>query len=207
VAWNKPTSSRSSVPSACVSGNIGRGGAVASNIGDIGRAVPTFAAIVLFLAPPPFGPSTTSVVVALILFCIPPLLTNTYVGMREVDRDVVESATGMGMSSSQLLRRVEVPLAAPLILNGVRLAGVQAVATATLCGRGRWCGLGRVINAAFVAQDPARLVAGAVLVTLLALAVELTLALAQRRADAKWRIQRPATRSGGEAREVAATSA
>jgi osmoprotectant transport system permease protein len=115
--------------------------------------------------------------------------------------------SGWSGEGRQLLRRVDAPLAAPLILNDVRLAGAQAVATATVAGVVGGSGLGRVINAAFVAQDPARLVAGAVLVTLLALAVEVTLAIAQRRADAKWRIQRPATRSGGEARAVAATSA
>jgi osmoprotectant transport system permease protein len=189
-------------------GHVGRGGAVAINVGNVGRAVPTLAAIVLlFLAPPPLGPSTTSVIVALVMFCIPPLLTNTYVGMREVDRDTVEAATGMGMSSAQLLRQVEVPLAAPLILNGVRLAAVQAVATATIAGVVGGGGLGRVINSAFVAQDSAKLVAGAVLVTALALSVEAGLAILQRRADVRWGAERPATRTARESRSAAATSA
>jgi osmoprotectant transport system permease protein len=189
-------------------GHIGRGGALAINIGNIGRAVPTFAAIVLlFLAPPPFGPSTTSVIVALVLFCIPPLLTNTYVGMREVDRDTIEAATGMGMSGTQLLRQVELPLAAPLLLNGVRLAAVQAVATVAIAGTVGGGGLGRIINSAFVAQDPAKLVAGAILVTALALFVEVVLAMVQRRANVRWRAEREAERMPGEPEALAATSA
>ena len=189
-------------------GHVGRGGAVAINIGNVGRAVPTLAAIVLlFLAPPPLGPSTTSVVVALVLFCLPPLLTNTYVGMREVDRDTVEAATGMGMSTEQLLRQVELPLAAPLILNGVRLAAVQAVATATIAGVVGGGGLGRVINSAFVAQDTAQLVAGAILVTVLALIVEVALALLQRRADVMRRVDRATAGTAYDTESAAATSA
>ncbi len=79
----------------------------------------------------PVSPSS-STIVALVLFGLPPLLTNAYVGMREVDRDVVEAARGMGMRAGQMLRQVELPLAAPLILTGLRTAAVQIVATATI---------------------------------------------------------------------------
>lgn len=179
-------------------GHTGRGGNIAINVSNIGRAVPTFAAIVLLIfAPAPFGAAhlTTSIVTALVLFCIPPLLTNTYVGMREVDRDLVEAATGMGMTGLQVLRRVELPLAAPLILNGVRLAVVQAIATVTIAGLVGGGGLGRTINAAYVSQNRAELVAGALLVTVLALLAEVLLALLQRRSDVGRRAERGARKS------------
>ena len=187
------------VPAGLWIGHTGRGSTLVINIGNIGRAVPVYAAVVLLvLAPAPFGVAnlTRCVVTALVLFCIPPLLTNTYVGMREVDRDLVEAATGMGMTGSQVLRRVELPLAMPLILNGVRLAAVQTVATATIAGLVGGGGLGRTINAAFVAQDRAALVAGSLLVTLLALATEVLLAVVQRGVDLRRRADRAARRSG-----------
>ncbi|NEE09423.1 ABC transporter permease subunit, partial [Streptomyces sp. SID7499] len=84
-----------------------------------------------------------STIIALVLFAVPPLLTNAYVGMREVDRDVVRAARGMGMTGRQMLLGVELPLALPLILTGVRIAAVQLVATATLAALAGGGGLGR----------------------------------------------------------------
>jgi len=189
-------------------GHVGRGGGLAINVGNVGRAIPTFAVIVLlYLAPAPFGVTTLSLVVALVLFCLPPLLTNTYVGMREVDRDTVEAANGMGMSGTQVLSRVEVPLAAGLILNGVRLAAVQGVATAAIAGTVGGGGLGRVITFGFRTQDRAVLVAGALLVTILALILEVSLAYVQRRVDVNRRAERAAKRVRMAPRIVAATSA
>jgi osmoprotectant transport system permease protein len=120
-------------------------------------------------------------VVALTLFAIPPLLTNAYVGVRDVDRDVREAARGMGMTGLQLLRRIELPLALPLIAAGLRTAAVQVVATATLAAYVGGGGLGRFIADGFGQADPAMTAAGGVLVATLALVVELTLAAVQRR--------------------------
>jgi osmoprotectant transport system permease protein len=162
-------------------GHLGRGGVLALNIGNIGRAVPTFAILVLLvLAPEPFGLTDFSVVTALVLFAIPPILTNAYVGIREVDRAAVDAARGMGMSGWQVLRRVELPLAAPMVVQGLRLAGVQVVATATIAALAGAGGLGRLITQGFSRQDQPMLLAGAVLVAALALAVEGGFEVAQR---------------------------
>jgi osmoprotectant transport system permease protein len=174
------------LPVALWLGHIGRGGVLAVNISNVGRAVPTFAALVLLaLAPPPFGLGTTSTLTALVLFAVPPLLTNTYVGVREVDRGAVDAARGMGMSGWQVLRRVELPLALPLVMTGVRLAAVQVVATATIAALVAGPGLGRIIASGYGRQDQAELVAGSLLVAALALLVEGSLALVERRAAAR----------------------
>jgi osmoprotectant transport system permease protein len=162
-------------------GHLGKGGVIAVQISNIGRAVPTFAALVLLaLAPAPFGLNLTSTLTALVLFAVPPLLTNTYVGMREVDRGAVDAALGMGMNGWQLLRRVELPLATPLIMTGLRLAAVQVVATATIAALVAGPGLGRIIQNGFGRQDLAQLVAGAILVAALALLVEGLMAVLER---------------------------
>jgi osmoprotectant transport system permease protein len=170
------------LPLALWLGHIGKGGALAINVTNIGRAVPVFAVLVL-LAIGPLGLGATCTVVALVLFGIPPVLTNAYVGIREVDRDTVEAARGMGMTGWQILRVVEFPLAVPLILTGVRLAAVQIIATATLGAFVLGGGLGRFINAGFGRQDQAELVSGAVLVATLALLVEGLFEVLQRRLD------------------------
>jgi len=162
-------------------GHTGRGGAIALNTGNVGRAVPTLAVLVLLaLAPPPFGKGDLSIVTALVLFAVPPVLTNTYVGVREVDRAAVDAARGMGMSGWQVLRGVELPLAAPMIVQGLRLAGVQIIATATIAALAGGGGLGQLITDGFNRQDQPQLIAGAVLVAVLALAVEGIFELAQR---------------------------
>lgn len=168
------------LPIALVLGHLGRGGALAVNISNVGRAVPTFAVLVLLLLTPigRFGEGPT--VVALVLFAVPPLLTNAYVGMRGVDQDVVRAARGMGMTGRQMLTQVEVPLALPLILTGVRIAAVQLVATATIAALAGGGGLGRIITAGFNLASTAQVVAGAVLVAVFALVVEGFFELAQR---------------------------
>ncbi|MFI9723733.1 ABC transporter permease [Streptomyces sp. NPDC052396] len=160
------------LPPAVLLGHTGRGGALAVNISNAGRAVPTFAVLVLLTLSPlgEYGPWPT--VLALVLFAIPPLLTNAYVGMREVDRDVVEAARGMGMSGRQVMGRVELPLALPMIMTGVRSAAVQVVATVSIAAMVGGGGLGRIITAGFRLTYTAQVVAGAVLVAALALLVE-----------------------------------
>ncbi|MQY14680.1 Glycine betaine/carnitine/choline transport system permease protein OpuCB [Streptomyces sp. RB5] len=160
------------LPVAVWLGHVGRGGTLAINISNIGRAVPTFAVLALLMVTPLRTHGDLPVIIALVLFGLPPLVTNTYVGMREADRDVVEAATGMGMSGRQRLARVELPLAFPLIATGVRSAAVQIIATATLAAMVGGGGLGRIITAGFRTYDTAQVFAGAVLVAGLALLVE-----------------------------------
>ena len=162
------------LPVALWLGHIGRGGAFAVNVSNAGRAVPTFAVLVL-LALSPVGFGNRAAVVALVLFSIPPILTNAYVGMRGVDREVREAAVGMGMRGGELLRRVELPLALPLIAAGIRTAAVQVVAAATLAAVVAGGGLGRFVYDGFSTQDTGQLLGGAVLVALLAIVTEVGL--------------------------------
>ncbi|UCM89487.1 ABC transporter permease [Streptomyces marincola] len=164
-------------------GGRGFGGALAINISNAGRAIPTFAVLVLLTLGPLGRHGDLPTIVALVLFAVPPLLTNAYIGIAEADRDVVQAARGMGMSRAQLLARVELPLAFPLLMTGVRTAAVQVVATATLAALAAGGGLGRIITAGFATYDTAQVVAGATLVAVLALTVEGVLALAQRLLD------------------------
>ncbi|MER5708486.1 ABC transporter permease subunit [Streptomyces sp. NPDC042898] len=160
------------LPVALVLGHLGKGGTLAMNLANAGRAVPTFAVLVLLLLSPlgPYGDWPT--IIALVLFAVPPLLTNAYVGMRGVDADVVRAARGMGMTGGQTLARVELPLALPLVLTGVRIAAVQLVATATVAALAGGGGLGRIITAGFNLASTPQVVAGAILVAALALLVE-----------------------------------
>ncbi|MGW4729400.1 ABC transporter permease [Streptomyces shenzhenensis] len=168
------------LPVALVLGHLGKGGALAVNISNAGRAVPTFAVLVLLLLTPVGRWGEGPTVVALVLFAVPPLLTNAYVGMREVDRSVVRAARGMGMTGRQLLFQVELPLALPMVLNGVRIAAVQLVATATIAALSGGGGLGRIITAGFNLASTPQVVAGAVLVAVFALIVEALFETAER---------------------------
>ncbi|MFD8420739.1 ABC transporter permease [Streptomyces sp. NPDC059466] len=168
------------LPVALVLGHLGKGGALAVNISNVGRAVPTFAVLVLLLLTPLGGYGEGPTVVALVLFAVPPLLTNAYVGMREVDRSVVRAARGMGMTGRQMLLRVELPLALPMVMNGVRIAAVQLVATATIAALAGGGGLGRIITAGFNLASTPQVVAGAVLVAGFALIVEGVFETAER---------------------------
>jgi osmoprotectant transport system permease protein len=129
---------------------------------------------------PRFAFGTGPTVVALILLAIPSMLVNTYVGIQGVDADTVEAARGMGMRERDVLFRLEVPLAAPLIMAGVRVAALQVVATATLAALIGGGGLGVFITDGFAQHDTPMLVAGAVLVSTLALLTEGALYLVER---------------------------
>jgi osmoprotectant transport system permease protein len=165
-------------------GHRGRGGALAINLANVGRAVPSLAILALTQQAiglggwPGFG--ARPAFVALVALAVPPLVTNAYIGMRGVDRDVVEAARGMGMTGGGLLWRVELPIALPLVLAGLRTAAVQVVATATLAAVTAWGGLGRFIVDGFAQRDDAQILAGALLVGLMALATELLLGRVQR---------------------------
>ena len=171
-------------------GHIGRGGGLAINISNIGRAIPTFAVLVLLVLPLGLERRTLATILALVLFALPPLLTNAYVGMREVDRDIVEAARGMGMTARQLVTGVEIPLAMPVLMNGVRIAAVQVVATATIAAIVAGPGLGRIITAGFGLQDQDEIIAGAILVAAYALVVEALFGLLQRGLDPRERARK-----------------
>ena len=164
------------VPTGVLLGRSGRGGGAVVVLSNVSRAVPTLALLTV-LAVTPLGFSELGTVLALAAFAVPPMLTNTYVGFREVDLDVREAARAMGMSPGQMLTRVEFPLALPLVATGVRTAAVQVVATATLAALVGGGGLGRIINLGFGQQDHGLILAGAVLVAALALLTELVLVL------------------------------
>ncbi len=161
-------------------GHTGRGGGLTVLTSNVSRAIPTLALLTIFASINAIGFGNRATVIALAIFAIPPLLTNTYVGMRDVDPEVKEAARGMGFSGWGLLTRVEVPLALPLIAAGFRTAAVQVVATATLAALVGGGGLGTLINDGFGNQNNGETLAGGILVALLALFTELTLALVQR---------------------------
>lgn len=167
-------------------GHTRRGQALAVNLANVGRAIPSLAAIAIAvpftqMIDPSLGFNLYPTVIAMVVLAIPPILVNTYVGVAEVDRDLVESARGMGMTERQVLRGIEIPEAIPVIVGGFRSASVQVIATATLGAVYGLGALGGFIVEGVAQRDDGRLFAGVVLVALLALAAEGGLALVQRR--------------------------
>jgi osmoprotectant transport system permease protein len=166
------------LPAAMLIGHLRRFEFLVVSIANLGRAIPSFGLLFLFVIL--FGIGDEPVILAMMLLAIPPVLTNAYVGIQGVDPDTLEAARGMGMSEGAVLARIELPLAAPVIVAGLRTAAVQVVATATLAAVVGGGGLGRFITDGFAAGDRPQVFAGAVLVALLALATELAFALLQR---------------------------
>jgi osmoprotectant transport system permease protein len=158
-------------------GHIGKGGFLAINASNVGRAVPVLALIAFFVAF--LGVGFTNLTLALVLLAIPPILTNTYTGVRQVDRDTVDSARGMGMTGAQIVRRVELPLALPLIFGGIRISAVNVVATATIAPLAGVVTLGDPIINVNTYGDEGRL-AAAIVVALLAVVTEVSLGALQR---------------------------
>jgi osmoprotectant transport system permease protein len=159
-------------------GHYGRFGNLAINISNVGRAVPSFA--ILVIAFQVFGLGDLPIVLSLTALAIPPMLTNSYIAMREVDPDVRDAARGMGYRELAQVLKVELPLAVPLLMAGVRTSAVQVVATATLAALIAGGGFGRYVIDGLDQQDYTKMFAGAVLVALLALATELSLAGLER---------------------------
>lgn len=179
------------LPIALWLGHLGRGGFLAINISNVGRAIPTFALLALFVVAPwpgtdtlgPYGRAGLATLLALTLFALPPIITNAYVAMREVPADVREAARGMGMTGVQQFFRVELPLGLPLVVSGLRLALVQVWATATIAALVAGPGLGRVITDGFFRSNYGKGLAGAVVVAAVALLLELVAATVQRLVD------------------------
>lgn len=172
------------LPAAIGLGHVKRGGVAAVWLVNIGRAVPSFAIIVLifpFALRYGFGLGFWPTAFALILLAIPPIFTNAFTGVRDVDAGTVEAARGMGMQARTVVRSVEVPVALPLIITGLRVSAVQVVATATLGAYVGFGGLGAFIVEGFATQDDGKLLTGAILVAALSLVVELAFGWLQRR--------------------------
>lgn len=160
-------------------GHVGRGEFLAISVSNVGRAVPTLALIAFFIAF--VGIGFFNVMLALILLAIPPLLTNTYVGVRGVSPEVVDAARGMGMSETQIVRRVELPLAVRSIFGGLQLSAVSVVATAILGPLASVDTLGNPIVSVNV-YGQAGLLGAAFVVAALAIAVYAVLTALQRAA-------------------------
>lgn len=171
------------VPAGVVLGHVKRGALAAVTVVNIGRAIPSFAILALLL---PFslrygfGLGFWPTIVALVLLATPPIFTNTYTGVRDVPDDAVEAARGMGMRGAEQVRRVELPVAVPLILTGLRVSTVQVIATATLGALVGYRNLGTPIVSGFTSPDKGPLLAGAIAVALLALLTDALFALAAR---------------------------
>lgn len=179
------------LPLAAWVGHTGRFAGLAVNLSNIGRAIPSLAIMALaamllnrWLVDLGLRREAGEIatMVAMAALAIPPIVTNTYVGISEVERELVEAARGMGMTASQVLRRVEVPLALPVILAGVRTAAVQVVATATLGAVFGTGGIGRYIIDGIAQRKEEEVFAGALIVAALSIATELAFAVVQRRA-------------------------
>ncbi len=159
-------------------GHTGKGSFIAINAGNAGRSLPTLGLLMLMVTL--LGLGLLPVLIALTVLVIPPILTSSYAGMRNLDHRVVDAARGMGMRPWQVLTRVELPMALPVMMSGFRNAALQVVATATVAAAVGLSGLGRLLIDGLAVNDYSRVLAGAIVVAVLAVLVDLFLALIQR---------------------------
>ena len=166
------------LPLGLLVGHTGRGGFVVINIANTARALPSVGILILVVLT--VGIGLAPVLIALVALAVPPILVNTYAGVRAVEREVKDAARGMGMTGWQVLLRVEVPLALPLMLLGLRIAAVQVVSTATIAAYVSLGGLGRFIFDGLATENYQMVIGGAALVAALAVVVEALFLLADR---------------------------
>ena len=166
------------VPIGLAIGHTGRGRGAAILIGNVVRAFPTLGLLSILLLV--FGLGVPPSVLVFVLLGIPPLLAGAYAGVESVDRQTIDAARAIGMTEGQILTRVEVPLAAPLLLGGLRSATLQIIATVTLVSNFGSDSLGQFIISGAATRDYVQMVGGSILVTVLALLADAVLALAQR---------------------------
>lgn len=166
------------MPVAIMIRNTRVGALIAINVGNVGRAVPSLA--ILALALPFFGIGFGSALVALTALAVPPILINASTGLREVDKGVIGAARGMGLSGSQILTRIQLPIAAPVIFAGIRTSAVQTVASATLATFIGGGGLGDLIVEGYSRRGPEILLAGALAVAILAIITEIGFGVLER---------------------------
>mgnify|MGYP001555492052 FL=1 len=172
------------LPPAMWLGHRRRGGFLAAAVVNVGRAVPSFAIMALFLPISiriGLGLGFWPTMLALFALALPPIFTNTYTAVRDVDPALVEAGRCMGMTVIEVLTGIEAPMAAPVILAAIRVSAVQVVATAPLAALVAWGGLGRYIVDGFAVQDNVRILAGGILVALLSIGTELLLGVVEKR--------------------------
>jgi osmoprotectant transport system permease protein len=167
------------IPLGLLIGHTGRGGVAVVVSANLARALPTLGILVLFVLL--LGTASIwPVIIPLVLLAVPPILVNTFEGIRGVDPELRDAAYGMGLRGGQVLGRVLVPVALPLILLGLRLSAIQVVATTTVAAYTGLGGLGRFMIDGFATQDYSSVVGGSVLIVLFALVVQLAFMLTQR---------------------------
>ena len=177
------------LPVGIVVGHLRKGGGVAVNVANVGRALPALALLILAVRWVGVGKpegvlrivQSVPAFIAMVALAVPPMVANSYVGVSSVEDDIRQAARGMGMSGRQMLARVELPLAMPLIWAGIRTATIAVVATATLAAYVDSGGFGRYIVDGFAVNDNVKVFAGGFLVAMLAIGLELMLAGIQRR--------------------------
>ncbi|MFM1918282.1 MAG: hypothetical protein RJB01_1797 [Actinomycetota bacterium] len=168
------------LPLGIATGHVGRYGMLVTSIANLGRAIPTFGLLLLFASIAAIGVGPMAAVLALILFAIPPIITNANVAITSIDPQVRTAAIAMGMSGRQVLWGVELPLGSPLVFAGLRTAFVQTTATATLAAFVGGGGLGRYIIDGFALQDQTLVFVGIILVATLTVTMEIFLGFVQR---------------------------
>jgi osmoprotectant transport system permease protein len=166
------------IPLGLYVGHTGRGRFLVVSSANSLRALPTLG--VLVLAVVGFGVGLGPALAALVVLAVPPILAGTYAGVQAVDRAVVDAAHGMGMSEREVLFKVELPNALPLMIGGLRSATLQVISTATIAAYVALGGLGRYIIDGLSVRDYAEMIAGSILVALLAIAADFALAGLQR---------------------------
>ncbi len=165
------------IPLGVYLGHYGKGEVVAINTSNVGRAIPTLVLLALFVSF--VGAGFVPIMLSLALLALPPILTNAFVGVRQVDKDSVDASRGMGFTEGQVMRKVELPLALPIIFAGLRVASVNVVATATIAPIGSVDSLGTPIINSNVYGSAGQLGA-ALAVTVITLAISAGLAALQR---------------------------
>jgi osmoprotectant transport system permease protein len=159
-------------------GHIHKGSFVAINLGNIWRALPSLAVLAIGVAF--LGIGLRNVELALVVLAVPPIITNAYIAIDGVDRDIVDAASGMGLTGLEVLLKVELPLGIPLIFAGIRTAALFVVSTTTIAALTGYSGsLGDIINNE-TSYHLSGVLGAAICIALLALAVELVLASVQR---------------------------
>jgi osmoprotectant transport system permease protein len=161
-------------------GHWRRGGAVVTLLANVTRAVPTLAILILLSSLPAFGVTTKTAIISLGAFAIPPILTNSWAGVSSVDQDTVESARGLGMTDFQILKRIELPLALPLIAAGVRSSALQTFATATIASFLGNPTLGSLVQIGQGNNDQGEVLGAAIIIGVVAILLDLVLASVQR---------------------------
>lgn len=166
------------LPLGLITGHTGRGGAALSLLSNASRALPTLGLLIFFAVL--IGVGFTAALIPLVFLAISSILVNTNVGVRSVDRSLVDAARGMGLTPLQVLCRVEIPVALPVIVLGLRTAALQVVSTATIAAEVGLGGFGRYIIDGYANNNDAELAAGAVAVSVFAILIEALFLLAQR---------------------------